>query len=319
MDPQHVSKSFLEWFDTQQNCDVYFSWTDLANPESKKHIGAHKMILATASYVFHENFYGPLATKEDNPIYESPIADFSAFKMFLSFIYGRKITFESIQVASNFYIAANYYECKHAIKFVLNYLLDNLCRENSIEFYKFGVRFNFKELQDAVWKTISADKKILEREKFLSAAPEFVVKLYEKRKTLSVKTEKEFLVALERYIAQNLTKDPKIAEKIRAAIQKIDFLKLTKEEVRNTTLLSKDEKAKIFAKLKLNGKYGSQFEENPFDDITPHDAIKFEFDEWMAYQDANCEEDDLFEGAFQDYDEDGFLLDYNEQEYICDF
>ncbi|XP_063700704.1 uncharacterized protein LOC134831007 [Culicoides brevitarsis] len=247
---RHFLKGLLTWFETQTDCNVYFWCPDSVNPAQKWQIGAHKNILSMTSDVFKGMFYGPLAHNTAQAI--EVTMDYSTFKMLLTFIYGGKIWFDNIEVARDFFAAASYYACKDAMKYVMKYLWNNLNRENSIVCCEIGRLYCYDELKNAAWKVIGRDQKILERPKFLTASPDFVVELYQTQKFTSVQTEKEILVALERYVTHNLARDPNIMAKIRPAIQSIAFLTLKIEDVQKTILLTAHEKAGILMNLRAN-------------------------------------------------------------------
>ncbi|XP_063705403.1 kelch repeat and BTB domain-containing protein 8-like [Culicoides brevitarsis] len=247
MDHKHFLNALLEWFDTQKDCNVFFLCPDSENPEKKLQIGAHTNILAMASEYFNAMFYGTMATKNpENPIEISTV--YLPFKLLLSFIYGRKVKFDTIEIARDFYEAADFYMCKDAIEYGKRQFFKMLKPKNLITCYEIGHIYNNERLKDAAWKLIRFDEKILERQKFLEASPEIVVDLFQKQESLNVGSDKEFVVALEHYIAHNKALDPDIAAKIRPAIQSISFLTLTPDVIRATTLLTDTEKAEILAK-----------------------------------------------------------------------
>lgn len=85
---QNFQATLLELYEDQKDCDIIFSCPSIDN-FGNSIIGAHKRILAVASSVFYNMFYGPSAKTSDEQFNNVDIVDIeiSTFKKFLRYFF----------------------------------------------------------------------------------------------------------------------------------------------------------------------------------------------------------------------------------------
>eukprot|EP00112_Aurelia_sp_Birch-Aquarium-sp1_P026426 Seg937.3 transcript_id=Seg937.3/GoldUCD/mRNA.D3Y31 product="BTB/POZ domain-containing protein 2" protein_id=Seg937.3/GoldUCD/D3Y31 len=139
--------------------DITFKVTD-------KRINAHKLLLASASSVFHAMFYGPVAeTNTEIEIIDCPNAE--DFKEFLSFVYTEDLSLSWDNLFPIAYLAKKYYipsltdEC-------CKFLLDSLTVENVLKVLSQCVLVDEKEMANQCLKLVRVRiRELVRTEEFL--------------------------------------------------------------------------------------------------------------------------------------------------------
>ncbi|XP_063710051.1 uncharacterized protein LOC134838450 isoform X2 [Culicoides brevitarsis] len=233
-------------FKEQKHCDVTF-WCKNTDGDLRK-IGAHKMMLVLVSDVFETMFYGKTAENDVVTKSEEVLIDDITIDTFTDFL--SDVKFENSIEICRFYYAAHKYNCKEALKFIHEAALDRLDLTNCLVFYETALLHDDCSLKDAALKKIQEDiSAVIISTEFLTANPESVNLIFQSEH-LSINSEMELVWALQRYIDHNQERDPKIALKVRPALQIIRFLTLRENDIRQTSLLSDDEKKAIIECLK---------------------------------------------------------------------
>lgn len=73
---------------------------------------------------------------------------------FLSYIYGKTVTFKDTKIAIEFCHAAHKYNCKEALTFCIRLMLGMINTENVIQFYETSVLFELPTIKDACCKVL---------------------------------------------------------------------------------------------------------------------------------------------------------------------
>uniref|UniRef100_A0A336KAX7 CSON001062 protein n=1 Tax=Culicoides sonorensis TaxID=179676 RepID=A0A336KAX7_CULSO len=241
----NLGQSFLD----QENVDCEFICRDLLNNNVKRTIGAHKVVLCAASPVFRAMLLGPL--KEKGPVTISDVS-YQAFKWLLWIIYRQKIVpmptqYEHISFyGRDIYIAAQKYDCQKALVDIRQVIVGRL-RDFPSEAC---VWFTLSEMFDdplirfsALNAFVSKTDEILISSDFRNILPSTIAIIF-KQEQLNIKNEFDLVKALESYLRHNSSVTLE-NEHIIEAKRHIRFLTLTKKQIRDTTVLTPQEKIEI--------------------------------------------------------------------------
>ncbi|CAH0380960.1 unnamed protein product [Bemisia tabaci] len=132
-------------------CDAHFI---VGQDTNRQTISAHKLVLAASSVVFLTMFSEKWST--DRPEITVPDVDPTAFKQMLQFLYSDDISLTVKNVSSVLY-AAKKYSILALENRCANFLLDQLCVENSFSILIQARLFDLQKVVDASLKVIAGD------------------------------------------------------------------------------------------------------------------------------------------------------------------
>ena len=128
-------------------CDI----TLLIGPD-KHPIRAHRLILASASEYFKVMFTTGLKEGGQSEV-ELPKADVLTMKLLIDFIYTGKMTVTNENI-EKIITAANFFGIAKIVQKCINYIMDKINHNNSIEILEFAERISNKDLKEFAMKFI---------------------------------------------------------------------------------------------------------------------------------------------------------------------
>lgn len=147
-----VAESLCKLYLNNDMADVFFVFS---NRNDVQRIPAHRLILAAASPVFHQMFYGDLP--EDTDVIISDCS-FDAFTEFLQYFYLNEVTltsdniFEIIQMAHK-------YDLTDCVTMCIDFLIEYINYETVFSTLHIALLYEFKELTIVCERLICADPK----------------------------------------------------------------------------------------------------------------------------------------------------------------
>ncbi|KAI5636569.1 BTB/POZ domain-containing protein [Phthorimaea operculella] len=228
-------------------------WTDceLSVGAAAVRVPAHRLLLASASPVLSNMFFGPLPMPSDQTLrlefIEPEIAP-----VLLKYIYTDNIVLNSYNDACNLYRAAHYLLMFHLKAACKAYLVNSISAETVLRIYEFAESYDEKDLMQKCMKVMQKETpSILERVGKSPESPkiETLMKLFV-QPDLNVDSEIDLIRAVDRWArqkqqaktyqldevedAQNTAKDSRLNDKarlmLRPVLQKIRFLTIDPDD-----------------------------------------------------------------------------------------
>lgn len=235
--------------------DITFVVRDGKDGEDRRHIPAHKYVLATSSPVFYAMFYGNLAEKSSE--IHLPDTDSSSFLEFLKYLYSDECNL-TVETAIDVLYLAKKYILPHLEKLCTSFLQESITAANAFTLLCQSVKIGEDDLEKKCWYYIEAHcHEALTSTAFLNINQEVLINMLE-REGLNAKEDNLFqsLVKWSTYQCEQSGLEV-TAENKRAvlgnAVYCVRYLTMPPKEfaevVSKSDLLTKDEIIAIFQML----------------------------------------------------------------------
>lgn len=150
-----VPESLCKLYLNDDMADVFFVFTNTGEADDVKRLTAHRLILAAASPVFHQMFYGDLPEGEDVIISD---CSFEAFTEFLQYFYCSEVTLSSDNVFEVIQMAHKY-DLNDCVNMCIDFLIEYISVETVFLTLHIALLYEVKELINICERMICDDAK----------------------------------------------------------------------------------------------------------------------------------------------------------------